>query len=167
MRRMYTNKNVIDVVNKAIEDGEIEVGGGDLPEYSSLNIGQILGVTSGEGESVILNWIDNDVEIMVFGRDGSTGKPNITEEERNYIISKKPLILIARVDGNLTYSGLYYCKNASSEQAEYIQLQTIASTIYTAKSILKSDGNFAGLGATPCYNFIVNSTSTNLNVSAN
>ena len=28
MRRMYTDNNVVDVVNKAIEDGDIEVSGG-------------------------------------------------------------------------------------------------------------------------------------------
>ena len=43
---MLTNKNVVDVVNKAIDDGEIEVGG--LPEIESGDAGKALVVNSGE-----------------------------------------------------------------------------------------------------------------------
>ena len=46
MRRMITNKQVVDVVNKAIDDGEIEVGG--LPEIESGDAGKVLKVNEQE-----------------------------------------------------------------------------------------------------------------------
>ena len=46
MRRMLTNKNVVDVVNKAIDDGEIQVGG--LPEIESGDAGKVLKVNEQE-----------------------------------------------------------------------------------------------------------------------
>lgn len=46
MRRMLTNKNVVDVVNKAIDDGEITIGG--LPEIESGDAGKALIVNSDE-----------------------------------------------------------------------------------------------------------------------
>ena len=47
MRRMLTNKNVVDVVNKAIDDGEIEVGG-SLPEIQEGDAGKALVVNEQE-----------------------------------------------------------------------------------------------------------------------
>lgn len=47
MRRMLSNKNVVDVVNNAIEQGEIEVGGG-LPEIESGDAGKALVVNEQE-----------------------------------------------------------------------------------------------------------------------
>ncbi|MBO7715622.1 MAG: hypothetical protein J6S85_18815 [Methanobrevibacter sp.] len=46
MRRMITNKQVVEVVNKAIDDGEIEVGG--LPEIESGDAGKVLKVNEQE-----------------------------------------------------------------------------------------------------------------------
>lgn len=46
MRRMITNKQVVDVVNKAIDDGEIEVGG--LPEIEEGDAGKVLKVNEQE-----------------------------------------------------------------------------------------------------------------------
>ena len=46
MRRMITNKQVVDVVNKAIDDGEIEVGG--LPEIEAGDAGKVLKVNEQE-----------------------------------------------------------------------------------------------------------------------
>lgn len=43
---MLTNKNVVDVVNKAIDDGEIQVGG--LPEIESGDAGKVLKVNEQE-----------------------------------------------------------------------------------------------------------------------
>ena len=49
MRRMYSDGQVVKVVNKAIEEGEIEVGGsGGLPEIESGDAGKVLAVNSGE-----------------------------------------------------------------------------------------------------------------------
>ena len=46
MRRMLTNKNVVDVVNKAIDDGEIQAGG--LPEIQEGDAGKVLVVNEQE-----------------------------------------------------------------------------------------------------------------------
>lgn len=46
MRRMITNKQVVDVVNKAIEEGDIPSGG--LPEIQEGDAGKALIVNSGE-----------------------------------------------------------------------------------------------------------------------
>ena len=46
MRRMITNKQVVEVVNKAIDDGEIEVGG--LPEIEEGDAGKVLKVNEQE-----------------------------------------------------------------------------------------------------------------------
>lgn len=46
MRRMITNKQVVDVVNKAIEEGEIQAGG--LPEIHEGDAGKVLTVNAGE-----------------------------------------------------------------------------------------------------------------------
>lgn len=46
MRKMYSEKQLVGVVNKAIDDGEIEVGG--LPEIASGDAGKVLTVNSGE-----------------------------------------------------------------------------------------------------------------------
>lgn len=45
MRRMITNKQVVDVVNKAIEDGEIAQ---ELPEIQSGDAGKVLQVNEQE-----------------------------------------------------------------------------------------------------------------------
>lgn len=46
MRRMITNKQVVEVVNKAIENGEIEVS--SLPEIESGDAGKVLKVNEQE-----------------------------------------------------------------------------------------------------------------------
>ena len=47
MRRMLTNKNVVDIVNQGIESGEITVEGG-LPEIQTGDAGKVLTVNAGE-----------------------------------------------------------------------------------------------------------------------
>lgn len=47
MRRMITNKQVVDVVNKAIDDGEIEMEGG-LPKIEAGDAGKVLKVNEQE-----------------------------------------------------------------------------------------------------------------------
>lgn len=79
MRRMTTNKGVVEVVNQAIEDGEIEIEGG-LPSFDSENIGQFLSVAEVASEPALV-WSDVDAlpEIQV-GDAGKVLKVNEQED---------------------------------------------------------------------------------------
>ena len=67
MRRMLTNKNVVDVVNKAIEEGEIQAGG--LPEIHEGDAGKVLTVNAGETAA---EWAEIDALPEI--QEGDAGK---------------------------------------------------------------------------------------------
>lgn len=78
MRRMLTNKNVVDVVNKAIDDGEIQAGG--LPEIQEGDAGKVLTVNAGEtgaewaeAGSVLPEIQEGDAGKLLAVNSGETG----------------------------------------------------------------------------------------------
>lgn len=82
MKRMVTKKDVVETVNQAIEEGEIEVGS-DLPEYSSENEGQVLKVISDpETGNPVINWEDESQELpeIQSGDAGKVLQVNSTED---------------------------------------------------------------------------------------
>lgn len=67
MRRMITNKQVVDVVNKAIEEGEIQAGG--YPEIQEGDAGKVLTVNAGETG---VEWAE--VDALPEIQEGDAGK---------------------------------------------------------------------------------------------
>lgn len=81
MRRMTTDKQVVKVVNEAIEDGEITIPS-DLPEIESGDAGKILQVNNNEDG---VEWVQapeelpditgNEGKVLTVGTDAETGDP--------------------------------------------------------------------------------------------
>lgn len=80
MRRMLTNKNVVDIVNQGIASGEIEVEGG-LPGYTADNEGQILKVvTDAETGDPALSWENGSLPEIQTGDAGKVLIVNADED---------------------------------------------------------------------------------------
>ncbi len=123
---MITNKQVVDVVNKAIDDGEIEVGG--LPEIEEGDAGKVLKVNEQEdgvewGEA---GGADPDIKVITldFG-SGSSSKTltvaediatNVTNGIYDFIFIKynNNIYSVPRNTGNLASYGIRYFTGGSS-----------------------------------------------------
>lgn len=83
MRRMITNKQVVNVVNEGIQDGEITIPS-DLPSITAGDAGKMLVVNNGETG---VEWAqvpeelpdidDNEGKVLTVGTDAETGDPKV------------------------------------------------------------------------------------------
>lgn len=129
MRRMITNKQVVDVVNKGIEEGEIETGGLTpeqeekldnalaLPEEAPASQ-QLVGVNTsneqnslgvGDGLTVASNelLLAQEQKILVFDvSSASTSSVTValTEAQKTFITTYNPLIKVNFTDISVLYN---------------------------------------------------------------
>ena len=106
MRRMLTNKNVVDIVNQGIESGDITVEGG-LPEIEAGDAGKVLAVNSGETGT---EWITPEAGGGAFELTGAgtliAGKDHLAPASSVY-----PMLLVDYYSG--TRTGTYSNSNVN------------------------------------------------------